>query len=101
MWKVKVETPGFKGSLQYTDTCPNQPVNSSYAFCEEHCRIANKSGIPTALKEYVSYRSKVCDVKNPDLICIIITCRIMVKPLKWISWNLHSKLVQQNAKVHN
>ena len=64
MWKVKVGTAAFKGSLKYTDTCPNQPVNNSHAFCEEHCKTAKSSGIPITLKEYLSYASKVCFANN-------------------------------------
>lgn len=53
-----METPGFKGCLQYVDSCPNQPLHSK-AFCEEHCKTAESKGVPTTLKEFISYKSNM------------------------------------------
>lgn len=54
MWKVPTETKGFKGKLQYIDSCPNEPHHAQ-ALCEQHCSEASLLGIPTELKEYIAH----------------------------------------------
>ena len=56
MWKVPKEVEAFKGSLNYVDSCPNEPL-SGHALCEEHCLKANSLGVPSTIKEYIAYLS--------------------------------------------
>ena len=57
MFSVPKEISGFEGALKYVDSCPNQPA-VGMAFCEEHCRAADKQGIPCGLQEFRKYSIK-------------------------------------------
>ncbi|XP_065896620.1 uncharacterized protein [Dysidea avara] len=62
MYRVPKEVTGFSRRLRYVDTCPNEP-KFGHAFCEIHCTEAEKSNIPSKLREYLRY----CGVlKDPD-----------------------------------
>ena len=34
-----------------------KPTTAQSGICEEHCKTAESKGMPTTLKEYVSYKS--------------------------------------------
>ena len=51
MYTVARSGQVFGGKLKYITSCPNQPM-TGMAFCNEHCRMAEKQGFPTDLHGY-------------------------------------------------
>ena len=56
-YRVTKEISGFNGSLQYVDSCPNEPA-AGMAFCGEHCEDARKKSIPCKLKDFLKFSFK-------------------------------------------
>jgi len=52
MYPVKTTVAGFE-ALNFPDVCTNAPCRKGSAFCAEHCRTAEESGIPTSLREFL------------------------------------------------
>lgn len=52
MYPVKTTVAGFE-ALNFPDVCTNAPYGKGSAFCEDHCRTATASGIPTSLRDFL------------------------------------------------
>ena len=61
MYRVPKEVAGFEGKLSYVDTCPNGPLPGK-AFCAHHCRLAEREGTPTGLRDFLRF----CGIKLPS-----------------------------------
>ena len=57
MYQVAKHVQPFSGKLKYVSSCPKQPV-TKMAFCEEHCKVAEKQNIPTELHAFLKYQGK-------------------------------------------
>jgi hypothetical protein len=61
MWKVPIKLDGF-GKINYPNICPLTPKRG-HAFCETHCKTAERLCYPTKLREFL----KKCGVLNTDV----------------------------------
>ena len=57
MFRVPQDVSGFDGALHYVDCCPNQPA-AGMAYCEDHCQVATRKGIPCKLQDVRSKGTK-------------------------------------------
>ena len=55
MYQVAKQVQPFSGNLQYVSSCPKQPL-PKMAFCEEHCKAAQKQSIPTELHQFLKHQ---------------------------------------------
>ena len=56
MYQVAKQVQPFSGNLQYVSSCPKQPLPTcKMAFCEEHCKAAQKQSIPTELHQFLKH----------------------------------------------
>ena len=69
MFRVPQDVSGFDGALHYVDCCPNQPA-AGMAYCEDHCQVATRKGIPCKLQAKVR-TYQWCSTK------LIFTCKYL------------------------
>ena len=60
MYPVKTTVAGFE-ALNFPDVCTNAPYGKGSAFCEDHCRTAAESGVPTSLRDFLREYCGVSD----------------------------------------
>lgn len=68
MYPVKTTVAGFE-ALNFPDVCTNAPYGKGSAFCEDHCRTATASGIPTSLRDFLREYCGLSDKCGKRLIC--------------------------------
>ncbi len=59
MFPVAVTIAGYEKEVNYPKICPRNPEHMS-AFCDKHCSVVKKRGVPTELKLFLQY----CRNKN-------------------------------------
>jgi len=52
MYPVRTEVVGLP-AVNFPDVCPKEPKTRVSAFCDDHCKVAEKNKIPIDLREFL------------------------------------------------
>ena len=96
MWHVPIQVQGFTKPLNYPSICPLSP-QKGMAFCQEHCVVATKAGLPTGLHDFL----KCCSTDEKTQVhvfqLIITLCTVSVHDI-YKTQGARAKFLRNNIR---